>query len=121
MCRRRIRQLGTPIIRALSTNTRSLMLSTWLRITRAVTDQPVRPMTRMSPVRSITPSFAATMIMSTSQGIDSTTSLKRIMTSSSQPPAKPEMRPTAVPTTLATTADATPTMREIRVPQMTWE
>src|SRR5216117_2058799 len=44
MCRRRIRQLGTPTIRALSTNTRSLMLSTWLRITRAVTDQPVRPM-----------------------------------------------------------------------------
>jgi len=77
-------------------------------------DQPV-PMTRMSPVRSITPSLAA-MIMSTSQGIDRTTSLKRIMTSSSQPP-EPEMRPTAVPTTLAD-ADAIPTMREVWVPEI---
>src|SRR6266704_6070441 len=46
MCRMRMRQDGVPIIRARSTKIRSLMLRTWLRMTRAVTDQPVRPITR---------------------------------------------------------------------------
>ncbi len=64
---------------------------------------------------------AAMTIIRTSHGIERTTSLKRMMTSSSQPPTKPEMRPTAVPMTLATSAERMPTMSETRVPQMTWE
>src|SRR2546428_13260029 len=119
--RTRIRELGAPSIFARSTNIRSLIESTWLRITRAVTDQPVSPMTRIRPVRSTTPTFAATTIIRTSHGIERITSLKRMRTSSIQPPTYPEMSPTAVPTTVATTAEPMPTMNETWVPQITWE
>lgn len=64
------------------------------------------------------PNSPATRMATKKRGITWTTSVSRIIRSSSQPPTKPAVTPTAIPIAALSAATATPAVSEVRAPAM---
>ncbi len=128
MWRRMIRPLPDPMTRARSTNIRSLSDSTWLRITRAVVAQLVRPITmtitsrvERMPNSCALPPMTSSMIgarisASTIVGRTRKKSDTRMRKPSTAPPTNPATIPTRVPITIVTSVARSPIVIEIRAP-----
>ena len=128
MWRRMIRPEPDPITRARSTNIRSLSDSTWLRMTRAVVAQLVRPMTITITIRvdripnssawgPMTSSMIGARISaSTIVGRTRKKSDRRISRLSTVPPTNPATMPTSEPMTIVMRVAIRPIVIEIRAP-----
>ena len=97
-----------PRVRAASTYSRCLRLSTWLRLTRANVTQLEIASTKMT-LTTLGPSTAAMKMASRIDGNVSWMSASRISTESLQPPKYPASIPIVTPSNPARTSVAPPT------------
>src|SRR5439155_15638349 len=116
-----IRHVDSPATLAASTKSRFRSDNACPRRMRASNAQSVRPSTRIIPTM---PRYCRYEEMTTSSGMvgmTRNTFARKLMPSSTQPPAYAARMPSTVASDIASAAAAAPSMSDVRVPRTTWE